>query len=389
MGERARLLPLLIGASGLGTFTLSLVLPFLPALQGEFGVSYAELILTQTAFLVGLALPQLFYGAISDRIGRRPAMLLGLGLFLAGSIACYFASSLTVLIAGRLAQAIGASGGMVLARAIVRDLYSIEKAASSLAYITMATVVMPMASPIIGGALFDAYGWHSAFLLTIVTGVVLIAAALFGLSETHTQREAQRWRTLFSDFGQLLTTRRFLSYALPPAFGTSVYQSSLAGAPYVFFGGAGSALELGSYFLISSSSYILGNFFAARLIMRVGVDRLLLYGTLLPLASSAAMMAFAAFDQLTVLVFFGLLCVSNIVQGTIISGAVVAASSVIPGKIGAGAGLAGAIQFGLGAVIATIGGQAAVIGPFWFATVIALCTVGSFTSFRLLRTRTP
>ena len=165
-----RLIAVLVVATAIGPFAMQIYLPALPAIQAGFGVSAgtAQLAFSLSAF--SIAISTLFYGPISDRVGRRPALIGGLIVFLAGSAMCAIAPTITILIVGRIVQAAGGSAGLVLTRAIVRDRFGLERSASLLAYITLAMVAAPMLAPALGGLLADVAGWRAIFGLGLVLG---------------------------------------------------------------------------------------------------------------------------------------------------------------------------------------------------------------------------
>ncbi|HEX8376092.1 MAG TPA: MFS transporter, partial [Geminicoccaceae bacterium] len=150
-----RLLAVLVVATALGPLAMQIFLPALPAIQDGFGVDAATAQLTLSLSALSIAVATLFYGPLSDRLGRRPALLGGLVIYLAGSLLCGVATSIGWLIFGRIVQAAGGCAGIVLTRAIVRDLYERDEAASMLAYVTMAMVTAPILAPALGGVLTD------------------------------------------------------------------------------------------------------------------------------------------------------------------------------------------------------------------------------------------
>jgi multidrug resistance protein len=163
---------ILVAISAVGPLALNIFVPSMPGLQREFGVSYGVVQLTLTLYIIGMALCQLVYGPLSDRFGRRPVLLAGMALFVVASVWAVLATSMGMLIAARLLQAIGGASGLVLSRAIVRDLYDRDRSASVLGYITMAFVVAPMLAPTVGGLLDQFAGWRAIFVLLALVGAL-------------------------------------------------------------------------------------------------------------------------------------------------------------------------------------------------------------------------
>lgn len=143
-----------------------------------------------SAYFIAVAVSQLFWGPLSDQFGRRPVIILGMALFVIGSVFCLFAQTIEALIAARVLQAAGGCTGMVLGRAILRDLYSPKQAASMIGYVTMGMAVMPTVAPAIGGILDQYYGWQGGFVLLLMFGVAVLWASIALLPETHLNRKA-------------------------------------------------------------------------------------------------------------------------------------------------------------------------------------------------------
>ncbi|MBL8629272.1 MAG: MFS transporter, partial [Rhodospirillaceae bacterium] len=155
------ILALTIAAS---SFAIQVFLPALPAVQRHFGVSASDVQLTVSLPLIAIAIGTLFWGVLSDRYGRRSMMLSGLVMFMVGNIACALAPTIELLIAGRLFQAFGGAACVVISRAMIRDIYGREKAASVLASLIAIMVIAPMLAPIAGGVLADTMGWRGNFI---------------------------------------------------------------------------------------------------------------------------------------------------------------------------------------------------------------------------------
>ena len=184
----------LVLATALGPFAMQVFLPALPAIQEDFGVRAATAQLAFSLSALAIAVATLFYGPLSDRFGRRPALIGGLLVYLAGSLLCALAPTITLLIVGRVVQAAGGCAGIVLSRAIVRDLYGRDESAAMLAYITMAMVAAPMMAPVLGGLLTDLAGWRSVFLAGVGAGRADPARRAHGTGGDGTQHGAQRDR---------------------------------------------------------------------------------------------------------------------------------------------------------------------------------------------------
>src|SRR3954466_15282789 len=169
----------------IGPLTVHLFLPVIPAVKEALGLADALAQLAFSISLFGMAFATLVYGSLSDRYGRRPVLLSGLGLFLAGRVVSMFAATAEALLLGRLIQAIGAGCALTLTRAIARDAYRAEHLVKAIAYLTMFGTLGPMVSPIIGGVLTDTLGWRSVFSFALLAGGAISLTAYFVMYETH------------------------------------------------------------------------------------------------------------------------------------------------------------------------------------------------------------
>ena len=162
-------LAILICLSAIGPVALNIFLPSMPNLAVSLDTSHDIAQLTLTLYLVAMAFCQLVLGPLSDKYGRRPIILIGVAVFTLSSVGCAFAFNIEQLIFGRILQAAGACAGIVITRAIVRDLYDQQKTTSILGYMTMIMAIAPMLSPIIGGYLDQWYSWRASFLFSVDT----------------------------------------------------------------------------------------------------------------------------------------------------------------------------------------------------------------------------
>lgn len=351
-------LVLLVAVTAVGPLALNIFMPSMPALPAVFDTDYGTVQLTLSLYLIATAISQLFYGPISDRYGRRPVLLTGLVLFLLGSLIGYLATSIEVLILGRIVQAVGGCAGLVLGRAIVRDVYDRDKSASMIAYVTGAMVVAPMVGPAIGGFLDAQVGWRSSFLLLIGVGGVVLAFTVLILRETHTERHGRSGlRSMAASYPSLLRRPLFDVYAAQTAFNSAAFFSFLGGAPFVVVELMGrTSQEYGLWFALASIGYMSGNFFAGRLSERLGVNRMLVLGTTISLIGGLMLTGVMLADALLLPTLFGCMLVMAFGNGVSIPNGLAGAVSVDPGRAGAASGLAGFAQMGTGALASTITG---------------------------------
>jgi DHA1 family bicyclomycin/chloramphenicol resistance-like MFS transporter len=375
----ARFVAVLVLATALGPFAMQVFLPALPAIQEDFAVGAATAQLAFSLSALAIAVATLFYGPLSDRVGRRPTLIGGLLVYLAGSLACALAPTIGTLILGRVVQAAGACAGMVLTRAIVRDLYSLDRSATVLAYITMAMVVAPMVAPALGGLLTDVAGWRAVFVAGILAGALILMAVRTELPETASgvgQRQVKG-----SGFKGLLRSPLFMGYALQGAFSISVFFAFMAAAPHLMVRVMGRpASEYGLMFVLISAGFMLGNFAAARLSARHGVDRMILAGCLGSLAGAVLTLVLMLAGWWSPWAVFLPMALGAFGQGVALPNTQAAFISVDPQAVGTASGLGGFLQMGLAAVVAQVVGSIQNGTPYPMSVGMVLCASASLAA---------
>ena len=253
--------------TGVGSLSLNILVPAMPSLVAKFAADPASVQLTVSLYLLGLAVAQLVFGPLSDRFGRRPVVLAGLALATVASTAAIFAASIAGLIVARVVQSLGASTGQTIGRAIIRDLYDREHAASMIGLVTSVVVLMPMVAPLIGGILDTVFGWEAIFVFTAALSFTVFAWAMLALPETHAFSAAPGgWGRFRADVRALAGSPRFFGYALCAGFGSAPFFSFLGGAPHVVVTMLGrTSAEYGLWFFVPSIGFMAGNFAVSRL----------------------------------------------------------------------------------------------------------------------------
>lgn len=287
------LLLLLAGLAALGSLATNIILPAFPSMGADLGTSVKDLSATLGTFFLAFAVGQLFVGPLSDRFGRRPLVLCGLVVFMAGSGVCALASNLPQLIVGRIVQALGVCATSVLSRAIARDLFEGHALARTLSLIMVATAAAPGFSPLLGGAFTSMLGWQATFWACGVLALLLGAHYVVRLGETHPadRRAAVSVSSVLKTYRQLLVDRRFIA----PALSVSL----VIGALYLFFSMAPAILMEGfgfspfglALFFASTVFVVFGaGYMAPRLARRWGPTQAARAGIVVALAGSVALL---------------------------------------------------------------------------------------------------
>ncbi|SFI49047.1 multidrug effflux MFS transporter [Jannaschia pohangensis] len=345
----------LVALVSLSTLSMNVFLPSLPAMAEYFSADYTLIQLSVGLYLAMNAVLQLFVGPISDRYGRRPVILTGLVLFLLATLGCLWAPTIEIFLTFRMAQA-AIVVGMVLSRAIVRDLYAQDKAASMLGWVTMGMSVVPMIGPFFGGLLQDAFGWHANFWLMFVGGVALLALTYTDVGETAPMTGGS-FRDQVRQYPELLTSPRFWGYCLASAFASGAFFAYLGGAPYVgtvVFGM--NPATLGMFLGAPALGYFIGNAISGGFSQRLGVDRMVLFGAVVQVSGLSLLAVLILLGFTSEYVFFGFMTFVGLGNGMVIPNATAGMLSVRPHLAGTASGLGGAMMIGGGAALSAVAG---------------------------------
>jgi DHA1 family bicyclomycin/chloramphenicol resistance-like MFS transporter len=338
--------------------SINIIVPAVPGLAKSLHADLETVQLTISLFFAGLAGAQLVLGTLSDRFGRRPVLLVGFAIAVLTSFAAAAATSVGALIAARTLQALGAATGIVVGRAIVRDVFSRDKAASMLAWVTMSTVVIPMFGPLIGGLLDQWFGWRAIFVFTGTASLIVVVWAALGLPETRDPQASAggSLRQLGTEARALLSTPAFAGYALCAGMISGPYYVVLGAAPQVVISQMGrSPAELGIWFILTSFGYMLGNFIAGRFSAAYGIFSMIAWGLILELIGTVAAVALVPLlPAAGPIALFGPITVIYVANGIALPSAIAGAISVRPQAAGTAAGVAGCTQMGCGALISQL-----------------------------------
>ncbi len=345
----------LVLMAGLSVTAMNIYLPMLPDLTEDLQTTNALGQLTLTLFLAMTAIAQVIVGPLSDRFGRRPVLLTTAMIFLFSTLICIFATSIEMLLIGRVLQASSAAQ-MALSRAIVRDLYDREKAASMIGYVTMAMAVMPMVAPVIGGSVGEFFGWRGPFVIVLLLGIAVTALIWFDLGETHAPVKNPVSEQI-SDYFSLLREPLVWGYLMAAATSSGAYFAFIGGAPFVGEHIIGmSATSLGLHLGTVALGYMFGNFLSGRYSQRIGIEPMMACGGIIScLGVGLALFLMTSFEPRAAFLFFPMILVGT-GNGMTLPNANAGAISVRPELAGSASGLAGFLTIGGGAALATLSG---------------------------------
>ncbi|WP_410014522.1 multidrug effflux MFS transporter [Sodalis sp. C49] len=358
------------------SLSTDIYLPAMPAMSADLRGS-AEL--TITGFLIGFTIAQLIWGPISDRLGRRVPLFIGMVLFTLGSIGCAMSRDITQIVFWRVFQAMGACIGPMLARAMIRDLFTRTRAAQMLSTLMMIMAIAPIAGPLLGGQMIRVASWHAIFWLLAIIGTLMFIS-LWWLPETLPQarRINASLAGAFANYVSLLKNRTFMRYTLCVTFYYVAAYAFITGSPFVYI----------SYYQVDPQHY--GWLFAInviglmaisavnrKLVQRHKLDTLLKIATSIA-AAAAVILALATKMQvggivlivISVFIFFSM-------NGVIAATSTAAAMDDVPGMAGSASALMGSLQYGSGIISSLLLAWLSDGTPWTMAWIIALFTSAS------------
>jgi DHA1 family bicyclomycin/chloramphenicol resistance-like MFS transporter len=354
-------LTLLLGALvAIAPLAMDIYLPSMPAMARALSASPEEVQLTLSIYMFGWGVAQLVAGPVSDRFGRRPALIAGLVLFALASIVCALSRTIGTLIAARFVQAVSMATVAVVPRAVVRDLHAGERAAQMLSTMMLVLAIAPVLAPILGAELHVLLGWQASFAFVALYGLGCLAAVAFALPETLPARDPDALdpRAMLANWRRALASRRFTGFALIIAFTSCGLFAFLAGSAFVFVEGMGSGERgYGLWFGSVMLANFVGAALARRLVTQLGLDTLISRGTAVQLAAGAAMAALAWLDVRHPLAVAVPMFVFMVAFMWTVPQATAAALTPFPDIAGSAASLLAFAQFGIAASAAFVVGR--------------------------------
>jgi DHA1 family bicyclomycin/chloramphenicol resistance-like MFS transporter len=347
-------LPLLLGLlSAVGPLSTDMYLPAFPAIEMALGGKPGTAQLTLATWFVGLALGQMTQGTLSDRYGRRKPLIFGTAVYTLGSIGCALAPDLTTLAIARLVCGFGGSAGMVITRAIVRDLADGHAAARLMSRLTLIMGAGPILAPTLGGAVMQFAGWQAIFWILVVFGAGCCIAVALLLPETlpENRRVKLGFGAIVSRYASILGERGFITHAGLAGFASFGMFAYLGGSPGVFIEMFHlSPAAYGALFGTCAAGFILASQISPRLLGRFGSGSIMRTSVRCLLAATSFMLVAAVFGPWGFLSIAVPVFLSMSTHGFTQPNAIVGALSRHAAHAGAASALMGTMQFGLGAI---------------------------------------
>lgn len=351
-------LPLLSILTALAPLGMHMMVPSLPFMARDLGVSPGSIQTVVTLYVFGLAMGQLIYGPLSDRFGRKPMIIIGLLLYSAAMTAGALAPSFGSLVPLRLAQSLGGCGALVLTRAMVRDTASPAKAAGQMALINLSMSAASAIAPAIGGLITVHFGWRFIMGGLAAAGIVGLLVVIFRVPETHHNRiQVPSIAAMFGSFRRLLANPTFTGYVIGGACTTTALYGFLSVSPFLLIEYLHQpAEEVGYYYVLLAGGISTGSILANRLSSRTSILRMARFGSGISVVAALSLLAFTLTGTLQVWNMIGSMTIFAIATGVASPNTATGAMSTDPARIGAAAGLYGSLQMGFGALCTAITG---------------------------------
>ena len=377
---------LLAALSATGPLTTDMYLPSLPDIARQLNGSTAQVQFTISAYLIGFAVGQIFYGPVSDRHGRKPVLMAAIALYCVASLAC--ATSIEMLIVARAFQALGGCGGIVLTRAIVRDIYSGARAGRELSLIASVMAVAPVLAPTAGGVLQTAFGWRSVFFTLVVVGIAGVAIVWAALPETLNTRAAEpvSASSMLRSYGTVAHNPAYLAHLGITSASYAGLFAWISGSAFVLQDLYGLApFDFGVAFALGSIGYMTGSALAARMVVNLGLDGVLGIGGCACAAGGLGMVVAVAFGLTSFLSLVLPVAVYLAGLGMVLPQGIAGALTPFPERAGAASSLFGFVQQSIAALCGAVVGS--LLGRSAWPLAVAVAAMGCATLLLWLATQ--
>jgi DHA1 family bicyclomycin/chloramphenicol resistance-like MFS transporter len=374
--------------TGLGPLSVDMYLASFPDIGRVLNAPAAQVQLTISLYLIGFAIGQVLYGPLSDRHGRRPVLIGALSLYVFASLGCALAPSIETLIAARFVQAVGGSGAIVLARAVVRDLYDGARVGRELSRLASVMALAPIVAPLIGGVLQTAFGWRASFVVLLCTGAIAVANVWLFLPETLRVRapEPVSLMSTLRAYRRFIRTPSYLAHlglATCCLGGLFAWISTAAFVLQDLYGL--SALAFGLVFAVGSAGYMLGTLIAARFVTHWGMDRTMAAGAAAMAAGGLGMMLALAAGLSVTAALVASMALYLCGMGLLLPQSQAGALLPFPERAGAASSLLGFVQQTTAAIIGAILGHLLGATAWPLAIAVALAGGGALMLWAMTR----
>ncbi|WP_368528201.1 Bcr/CflA family multidrug efflux MFS transporter [Enterobacter cloacae] len=359
--------------------SIDMYLPALPVISAQFGVPAGSAQMTLSTYILGFALGQLFYGPMTDSLGRKPVILGGTLIFAAAAVACALAQSIDQLIVMRLFHGLAAAAASVVINALMRDIYPKEEFSRMMSFVMLVTTIAPLVAPMAGGAVLVWFSWHAIFWILALAALLASAMIFFFIDETLAVERRQKFhiRTTMGNFASLFRHKRVLSYMLASGFSFAGMFSFLSAGPFVYIElNHVSPQHFGYYFALNIVFLFIMTIINSRFVRRIGALNMFRAGLWIQFVMAIWLVVSAFFDVgfwalvVGVAAFVG--CVSMIS-----SNAMAVILDEFPHMAGTASSLAGTFRFGIGAVVGALLSMATFNTAWPMLWAMAFCATSS------------
>ena len=328
---------------------MTMISPSLPLIKEDLGSSFSDTQMVLSIYFLFLAVGQLFAGPLSDRFGRKPLVIYGSLIFSFSSLACSFSNDFSVLIFLRTIQGIGAAACFAVGRNIISDSFNRSEAASKMSTVTAYMVVLPILCFVFGGMLAEYFGWHSNFIALFLIGIVIFLLLNRSLKETLKlmSKDISILRIL-ENYIIIFKNKWFICFSIIGGMQTGMYYSMNGFMPYEYLRLGASASEFGLWFSLTSVGYIFGNLINSKYTIKIGLEKMCLYGTILSLIFIFVLIILNLIEVQSIFFLTFICLLKGFSHGFIVANAMIGAINSVSENQGASSGLMGALQVGFG-----------------------------------------
>lgn len=330
---------------------MTMISPSLPLIKQELNSTFSETQLILSVYFIFLALGQLFAGPLSDRFGRKPLVIFGTLVFSISSLLCSFSTDITILTFLRIFQGVGAAACFAVGRNIISDSFSRSEAASKMSTVTAYMVVLPIFCFIFGGMFSEFFGWYSNFVALFIVGTLIFFILKGKLKETLKNKNSKiSISQIILNYIKILSNRWFVIFSIIGGMQTGMYYSMNGFMPYEYFRLGASPTEFGLWFSLTSVGYIFGNLINSKLTIKIGLERMCLYGSILNFIFISKLIIIDQTDLNSIFLLTLTCSFIGFSHGFVVANAMIGAINSVKNNQGAASGLMGALQVGFGGV---------------------------------------